>query len=185
MDPLWAELINSDWRDYRGSGRREDRLGNDAWLGPFLVRAGWERAQLPGTVARERLRKLRAVLRRVVDAMRARRSAARDDVAALNRILAREPWLRRLERQKGAWQVSTVSRARGIERVETEVAWSFASMLAAGDVARIKVCANPDCGWVMYDESRNRTRQWCEATECGNLIKVRRFRQRQRARAGR
>jgi predicted RNA-binding Zn ribbon-like protein len=185
MDPLWAELINSDWRDYRGSGRREDRLGNDAWLGPFLVRAGWEGARLPGTVERERLRKLRGVLRRVVAAIRARRSAARDDLAALNRILAREPWQRRLERQKGAWQVSTVSRARGIVRVETEVAWSFASMLAAGDVARVKVCANTDCGWVMYDESRNRTRQWCEASECGNLIKVRRFRQRQRSRAGR
>jgi predicted RNA-binding Zn ribbon-like protein len=185
MDPIWADLINSDWHDALGSGRREDRLGNDAWLGRFLARTGWQGDRLPGSSERERLRRLRAVLRRMVDAIRSRRSAPQDDLAALNRILARGSWLRRLGRQKGAWQVSTVSRARGVRRVETEVAWSFASMLATGDVTRIKVCANPDCGWVMYDESRNRTRQWCEASECGNLIKVRRFRERHRGGAGR
>lgn len=31
----------------------------------------------------------------------------------------------------------------------------------------------------MYDESRNRTRRWCEAGACGNLLKVRQFRERQ------
>jgi predicted RNA-binding Zn ribbon-like protein len=185
MDPLWADLINSDWRDALGSGRREDRLANDAWLGRFLARAGWQAGRLPGAGERERLRRLRAALRRLVDAIRARHSVDQDDLAALNQILGGASWSRRLERQKGAWQVSTASCARGIDRVEAEVAWSFASMLALGDPTRIKVCANPDCGWVMYDESRNRTRQWCEASECGNLIKVRRFRERQRARASR
>ncbi len=185
MDPLWADLINSDWHDALGSGRREDRLGNDAWLTSFLARTGWQGERLPGNAERERLAKLRAVLRRVVDALLARRSVPQDDVAALNQILARGSWLRRLERPKSGWEVSTVSRARGLRRVETDVAWSFVSLLATGDPTRIKVCANADCGWVMYDESRNRTRQWCEASECGNLIKVRRFRERARRRTGR
>jgi len=35
--------------------------------------------------------------------------------------------------------------------------------------------------WAFYDESKNRSRRWCSAAECGNLIKVRRFRERQRA----
>ena len=109
----------------------------------------------------------------------------RGDLAQLNRILAGGAWLRQLGRRSGAWQLSTVANGRGIRRVETEVALSFASLLAEADLTRVKICANPDCGWVMYDESRNRTRQWCEASECGNLIKVRRFRQRRRALAGR
>jgi predicted RNA-binding Zn ribbon-like protein len=120
-----------------------------------------------------------------VDAIRARRTVGDDDVAAVNRILGGGAWTPRLERQQGSWRVSTESNAHGIGRVEADVAWSFVSMLTKGDPARIKVCANPDCGWVMYDESRNRTRLWCEASECGNLIKVRRFRQRRRAETGR
>ncbi len=60
------------------------------------------------------------------------------------------------------------------------IAASFASVLVRGDRARVKICANPDCGWVLYDESRNRTRRWCDVKECGNLIKVRLFRARRR-----
>ena len=123
MDPLWADLINSDWHDALGSGRREDRLGNDAWLTSFLARTGWQGERLPGSAERERLAKLRAVLRRVVDASLARRSVPQEDIAALNQILARGSWLRRLERQKNGWEIATVSRARGLRRVGCRRVW--------------------------------------------------------------
>jgi predicted RNA-binding Zn ribbon-like protein len=183
MDPLWAELINSDWRDYRGSGRRADRLADDAWLGPFLRRAGWRGASLPDAAQRERLRRVRRLLRDLVDALRGGQELQEEDLARLNRLLAAAPVVRQLERAGDAWRISTRSGQAGLDGVEAEVVWSFACLLAEGDPARIKVCANPDCSWVMYDGSRNRTRRWCEASECGNLIKVRRFRERQRARA--
>ena len=54
---------------------------------------------------------------------------------------------------------------------------SFAEILAFGEPERIKICQNPDCLWIFYDNSKNHSRKWCEnATGCGNLIKVRRFR---------
>ena len=184
MDPLWADLINSDWRDHLGSGRREDRIGKDTWLSRFLARAGWSGDRLPEEADRTRLRRLRGTLRSLVDAIRENRPVAEADLIVLNEALATARLVRRLEHRDGVWRVRLDPGAAGIARVEAEVAASFASMLAEGDPTRIKVCANPDCGWVMYDESRSRTRQWCDATECGNLIKVRRFRQRQRARSG-
>lgn len=49
-----------------------------------------------------------------------------------------------------------------------------------GEHTRVKICANPDCGWVIYDESRNQTRRWCSAADCGNLIKVRKHRRNKR-----
>ncbi len=49
-----------------------------------------------------------------------------------------------------------------------------------GEHTRVKICANPDCGWMIYDESRNQTRRWCSVTGCGNLIKVRRHRTKRR-----
>ncbi len=180
MDPLWAELINSDWRDYRGSGRKEDRLGCAAWLEAFLDRTHWPKGRLPARSERERLRRLRTILRRIVDAIRTRGPVRAEDLAEINRILSIGGWIPRLERRRGSWRVSTDASVRGIARVEVDVVWSFVSMLAAGEPERVKVCSNPDCGWVMYDESRNRTRRWCEASECGNLIKVRQFRQRRR-----
>ena len=48
MDPLWAELINSDWHDYRGGGGREDRIENPKWLSQFLMRCGVAPRPLPG-----------------------------------------------------------------------------------------------------------------------------------------
>ncbi|MCL6580471.1 MAG: CGNR zinc finger domain-containing protein [Firmicutes bacterium] len=48
-----------------------------------------------------------------------------------------------------------------------------------------KVCANADCGWLFYDDSRNRSRRWCDGRYCGNLIKVRRFRAKVRSSAAR
>ncbi|XEC93808.1 CGNR zinc finger domain-containing protein [Paenibacillus tarimensis] len=37
------------------------------------------------------------------------------------------------------------------------------------------------CRWIYDDESRSRTRSRCDDKRCGNLIKVRRFRERRKA----
>ena len=181
MDPLWAQLLNSDWHDHVGSGRRADRLDDDRWLAGFLGCAGWRGRRLPPPEGRERLRALREVLRRAVDALRAGASPSGRDVAALNRLLVSCPAVRRLERRAGGRLALVLDPVpAGIEGVLGTVAASFAELLANGDPTRIKVCANPDCAWVMLDESRNRTRRWCEASVCGSLVKVRRLRARRR-----
>ncbi|MGE5236809.1 MAG: CGNR zinc finger domain-containing protein [Acidobacteriota bacterium] len=182
MDPLWTDLVNSDWHDHRGSGRREDRIGNDAWLARFLARAGWSARRLPGAVDRDRLRALRRLLRGVVDRLLSDQAVPARDLAALNRCLAAFPQVQRLEEREGGLSLTAAPVAGGIERVLGAVALSFADLLAHGDPSRIKVCANPDCRWVLYDASRNRTRRWCEGAVCGSLIKVRHFRSRRRAR---
>ena len=184
MDPLWADLVNSDWRDHRGSGAREDRLGNDAWLERFLARAGWCGGRLPGSEEREALRQLRTLLRRLVEVVRAGAALADEDLAALNRVLTASPLVRRLEPGEGRLSVALVPVTAGVEQLLATIAASFAATLVNGDPSRIKVCANPDCGWVIYDESHNRTRRWCDAAECGNLIKVRRYRERRRTTDG-
>ncbi len=47
---------------------------------------------------------------------------------------------------------------------------------------RLKICAADDCAWAYYDHSRNRSRTWCEYG-CGNKVKTRAYRARQRATA--
>ena len=45
---------------------------------------------------------------------------------------------------------------------------------------RLKACGNPDCRWAFYDRSHSRAGAWCDMATCGNKIKNRRLRQRQR-----
>lgn len=47
-----------------------------------------------------------------------------------------------------------------------------------GTWTRLRVCANPECGWVFYDRSRNQQGQWCDMAVCGNRLKNRRLRSR-------
>ena len=45
---------------------------------------------------------------------------------------------------------------------------------------RLKICSSEECAWAYYDHSKNRSRSWCEYG-CGNKIKTRAYRARQRA----
>src|ERR1700749_2939124 len=49
-----------------------------------------------------------------------------------------------------------------------------------GTWQRLKACGNPDCQWAFYDRSHGRAGAWCDMATCGNRIKNRRLRQRQR-----
>ena len=61
---------------------------------------------------------------------------------------------------------------KGLQRSDPE----FAQTLAEGEASRIRICDNPDCLWVYYDRTRNRSKRYCDDRACGNLMKVRRFR---------
>lgn len=47
-----------------------------------------------------------------------------------------------------------------------------------GTWPRFKACRNDSCRWAFYDQSRNRSRNWCSMQICGNRIKARQFRER-------
>jgi len=49
-----------------------------------------------------------------------------------------------------------------------------------GTWQRLKACSNPDCRWAFYDRSHSQVGAWCDMATCGNRIKNRRLRQRQR-----
>lgn len=57
------------------------------------------------------------------------------------------------------------------------VAQSAAEILTSKDLTRLRQCGGSNCGWMFLDTSRNRSRQWCDMKDCGNLAKIRRFRQ--------
>jgi predicted RNA-binding Zn ribbon-like protein len=68
-----------------------------------------------------------------------------------------------------------------LERVLWPVVRSAAELLTSDRLDRVRLCAADDCDWLFLDQSRNRSRRWCDMTVCGNRNKVRRFRQAQRS----
>ena len=55
---------------------------------------------------------------------------------------------------------------------------SAADLLTSVDPRRLKVCSGGGCGFLFLDQSRNRSRRWCDMADCGNRAKARRHRQR-------
>jgi predicted RNA-binding Zn ribbon-like protein len=60
------------------------------------------------------------------------------------------------------------------------IATAAVDLLELEDLTRLRQCGNHPCGWLFLDRSRNGSRRWCSSAECGNVSRVRRFRERAR-----
>lgn len=66
-----------------------------------------------------------------------------------------------------------------VERLTALAALALADVVAEGEAARLRVCAGEDCGNVLVDASRNRSKRFCDEANCGNRLHVRSYRARQ------
>lgn len=71
------------------------------------------------------------------------------------------------------WVASTED---DLERVLWEIGRAAGRLVVSPRLARVRACAASDCGWWFVDDTKNRSRRWCDMTLCGNREKLRRFR---------
>jgi predicted RNA-binding Zn ribbon-like protein len=73
-----------------------------------------------------------------------------------------------------AWEIK---RSEGsLDGMLNSVIQSAFLLLTSKELGRIKICADErGCGWLFFDHSKNRSRRWCDMTDCGNLAKQKRF----------
>ena len=180
MDMLCLDVLHSDWHDYRGTAKDEDRLLSTEWWKQLIARWNFSVEGLPDASTIATFHELRALMQRVVQALLQEHVSTEQDITLLNSYLDRAPSKLELITSRKNFELQQVSLTGGWEYVLGEVAISFATLLAQYDSSRIKQCENPDCRWIYYDESANQTRRWCEDS-CANLMRVRRFRTRQQA----
>ena len=174
---------------------REDRLTQYAdllawcWNSGLLDAGGaarlWREAQERPREAEavfERARRLRDAIHAVAwNFERGRPQRAEDlDVLAREAQLARNR--QRLEPGKGQLVWRFESERRAFDSPLWPVALSAESYFTGADLTRLHSCPGEDCGWHFEDSTRNRSRQWCDMGDCGNLAKLRRFRSKQRSR---
>jgi predicted RNA-binding Zn ribbon-like protein len=182
-DTIWIDLLNSDWHDHRGTGAREDRLNDPRWLEAYISSYGLDLGAVPRERIRQRFRALRGTLRAVVNRIVAGKKIPAADWSRLNAHLERVHFVRRVRVKDSGTEVVESPSGDKLSVSLAAIAESFARAVTREDLSRLKVCQNKDCLWVFMDASRNRSRRWCEDT-CGNLMKVRRYRNKHRQEAG-
>lgn len=139
-------------------------------------------AERPGEAAATHRRavELREAIFRVFDARAVERAEPSEAIATIDRENRVALAHRMLRRHDGsvvyAWRESDE-----LDRPLWAVAIGAAELLTSPDVSVVKECASEVCDWLFVDRSRNRSRRWCDMSDCGNRAKARRFHARRRS----
>jgi predicted RNA-binding Zn ribbon-like protein len=71
--------------------------------------------------------------------------------------------------------------AAGVDRALGLVIGAVYTAMIDGTWSRLKTCENPECRWAFHDQSKNHSAKWCSMQSCGNRMKARSYRARQKA----
>jgi predicted RNA-binding Zn ribbon-like protein len=188
-DPALDFVNTLDWR-FRASGA-EELLNDYADLVRFCVQTGLltsteARKLVSGPSARKtrvlagtkRLREcLASMLYTILKAQRPRS----EDVSAISTFARKAR-----HREALAWSdfrfqwENEASDADILETPYSRLLSAALDLLTSGRMAHVRACSNADCRWLFLDRSKNKGRRWCDMKLCGNRIKARRYRGRQR-----
>ena len=148
------------------SGAAADRLSAEARRHPHHAAAVLARAK-----------DFREALNGLATAIDAGRQPHADVLKTIGECLAGAYANGRLVPHEGALQW-VASAEDELDRVLWEIGRAAGRLVVSPRLARVRACAAHDCGWWFVDDTKNRSRRWCDMKLCGNREKVRRFRSR-------
>ncbi len=167
-----AALVNTA----PGSAQEEDLVRIDD-LDRFVTTWGWTGRHCRDEAELQEVRALRPRLRRIWD-------ADEDEVVEIVNGLLREfralPQLVRHDE----WDYhlhATPPDAPLAERMAVEAAMAMVDVVRSGELARLRICEAPDCGDVVVDLSKNRSKRFCDSG-CGNRLAAAAYRARRSTR---
>ena len=120
-------------------------------------------------------RRLGSALHKVFAAMLRKQRIAVEWIEPVNDILRITEGHDELVSEDSIWKIEFIAREGGLDWLLAALARSGAEIIAEGARARLRHCANPNCGLFFYDKSRTRRRRWCSMAVCGNRSKVAAF----------
>ncbi|MDB4916705.1 MAG: hypothetical protein JWM95_4349 [Gemmatimonadetes bacterium] len=182
---LWLDFVNGD-ATTRGSDALLDFERFVRWLEAAQLLdaergAGMRRrAQQQPAGAHAVLgdaRRVRAVLRSLAERGVSSHDIRTEALAEINRVLGRSAGTRRVEQQgDGTFARSFVPVGDAFAGLLIPIVESAADALILSELGRVRRCADPRCGRVFQDETKNGRRRWCDMSTCGNRAKAARHR---------
>ena len=97
------------------------------------------------------------------------------DLKGFNKALVSTLSHSRLAPYEGGLRWDSDSHPDRLDSVIWPVVRSAVDLMTSEAIKRVGQCADARCGWLFWDSSRNRSRRWCDMSDCGNRAKVRRF----------
>src|SRR5687768_7044228 len=125
-----------------------------------------------------RARDFREALNGLAAAIEQQRQPGAAVLATIGECLAAAYANARLVPHDGALQW-VASADDDVNRVLWEIGRAAGRLVLSPRLSRVRACAASDCGWWFIDDTKNRSRRWCDMKICGNREKIRRFRSRQ------
>lgn len=173
----WLDLVNSG---FVLDGVAYDLLVDSAQFMRWAAVAGF--ALDPADAERERIAafELRAFARGILDTLTYAGAIDPDQLAEINRRLARKTLTEQLARTSEGLALEFRENVDG-PRVAASLMSDLAQFLGGYEPRRLKSCDNPSCAMVFYDRGKNNRRRWCSTSMCGNRDKVANYRARKAA----
>lgn len=174
-DVTGAVAVVRDFVNTSDHDEGTDELDSPAGLTGWLVQSGLTSESTIGASAAELdlALRLRAGLRRGLEL---NHDGGSEPIPGLAEVLADLPVVLAWD---GTAPVLTTS-DDGVLGGLARVAVSAHETVASGEWGRLKICSFDECEWAYVDRSKNRSRHYCEYG-CGNKLKTRAYRARQRA----
>ena len=182
---LWLDFVNTDT-----GARAADALSDVGRFVGWLESAHVLDPERAGSMQRRALqqpagalavlgdaRRVRAVLRALAERGVSAADARLDSLNEINRVLGRSAGTRRVEmRDDGTFARAFVAVGDAFAGLLIPIVESAADALILGELDRVRRCADPRCGRVFQDETKNGRRRWCDMATCGNRAKAARHR---------
>jgi predicted RNA-binding Zn ribbon-like protein len=182
---LWLDFVNTDT-----GGRGADALHDFGRFASWLEAAQVLDAERTASMQRRALqqpagalavlgdaRRVRAMLRALAERGAAASEARVDALSEINRVLGRSAGTRRVElNDDGSFSRAFVAVGDAFAGLLIPIVESAADALILAELDRVRRCADPRCGRVFQDETKNGRRRWCDMATCGNRAKAARHR---------
>ena len=182
---LWLDFVNTD-TGARGTDGLHDFGRLVTWLEAARVLDSERAASMQRRALQQPAgalavlgdaRRVRAVLRALAERGASASDARLDALGEINRVLGRSAGTRRVElRGDGTFARAFVAVGDAFAGLLIPVVESASDALILGELDRVRRCADPRCGRVFQDETKNGRRRWCDMATCGNRAKAARHR---------
>jgi predicted RNA-binding Zn ribbon-like protein len=155
------------------AGRGEERLGDVAALDAFFTAYGWTGRHERTEEELCSVQALRGKLRRVW-------YVGEDEVVDIVNVLLHDanaqPYLVKHDGRPYHLHATPFD-APLADRMAVEAAMAIVDIVREGELSRLRICEYPDCGNVVIDLSKNRSKRFCD-NGCGNRAAVAAYRAR-------
>ncbi len=119
--------------------------------------------------------KLRETIYRIFSSLSEGKPLPAKDLAAFNKFLSQTMRNSQIVRAKDGYDWDSRGEITKLGWILNPLIQSAADLLVSEELKRVKRCGDPACGWLFLDTSRNKSRRWCNMSDCGNRAKAKRF----------